>query len=80
MDASDPPIYSLFSSSAGVDFLQSALNKPSANGVQVNGVLLDFNHGQVLKSGDVVDLSPKISFKFFSIKTDPEGDSSATLL
>lgn len=55
-------------------------NRPSSNGVTINGKRLDFNHGQILNDGDVVELSLTISFKFFSRKITEDGDEQSTLL
>lgn len=55
-------------------------NKPSANGVRINGVLLNPEYGQILNDGDVVELSPNSSFIFFSKKALETDEQQTDLL
>lgn len=54
-------------------------NKPSANGVKVNGTKLNPNHGEILQDGDTVELSPVVRFRFFC-KNIVVSDEQSTVL
>lgn len=55
-------------------------NKPSTNGIRINGIPLRFEYGEILKDGDLVELSPTVSFRFFSRKITDREDDQSTLL
>jgi pSer/pThr/pTyr-binding forkhead associated (FHA) protein len=55
-------------------------DKPSANGLRINGVLLDPRYGQILNDGDTVELSPSVSFKLFCKKSSGIDEQKTDLL
>lgn len=56
------------------------LDKPSSYGIKVNGIRLDPHHGQILNNNDLIELSPTISFKFFSATVAVNDDGQSTIL
>ncbi|MEO8893450.1 MAG: FHA domain-containing protein [Coleofasciculaceae cyanobacterium] len=57
----------------------TATDKPSLNGTEINGKPLKSEHGQILKHGDEIRLSPLVLIKFFEIKT-MEVENDGTIL
>lgn len=54
-------------------------DRPSLNGTRVNGIMLKFKHGQILKHNDEITLSPLVSLRFFCINSE-EKETDSTLL